>query len=299
VPGGFGLAAMWEVAMLSLGVGVVPVVLATAWYRGSLRGEQGADARRYARVTLAVLGTLVAATLWAQGGWLESRSEERYFIYAIPLVWIAAAAAVSTAAVRPGTLLAGGAVIAAIIAATPNPVGAVGERFVLGPVSEVLAVKAPGFAGDLSQALGVPGVVNGPDLAAAIALAVSAVAALAWRRRLPWGALAAAALLQLTFVAFAFAGVHGRIDGVGGLTPPVPFSALDWADRASDGERLLLADQQVADREARQRSLLFWNRRLVQLLRIGSLGCRCPATLARRSRRRRSSPGPTCASAAA
>ena len=91
--GNFGLALLYEVGMLSLGVGVVPAVLAALWSRAALRHRAGEEAFRLAVLGVVLVGALFAATLWAQGGWLDLRSEERYFIYAVPLLWVGAAAA--------------------------------------------------------------------------------------------------------------------------------------------------------------------------------------------------------------
>ena len=68
---------------------------------------------------------LFAGTLWAQGGFLDFRSEERYFIYAVPFLWIGAVAAVERRALPARWIVVAGGALALVLVTVPIAVQAV------------------------------------------------------------------------------------------------------------------------------------------------------------------------------
>src|SRR5207247_1103790 len=71
------LAWLGEVAALSLGVGILPAIAAIAWYARALRSGRGTE-WTFAFVTVVILALFAFATMYAQGGYLADRTEERY-----------------------------------------------------------------------------------------------------------------------------------------------------------------------------------------------------------------------------
>ncbi|HEV3001518.1 MAG TPA: hypothetical protein VGW75_12325, partial [Solirubrobacteraceae bacterium] len=280
VPGNFGLGLTWELEMLALGVGLLPAVLAAAWYGRALgRRAEEPGTFRFAAVTLTLVGALFAGTLWAQGGWLDFRSEERYFIYAVPLLWIGAVAAVERRDV-PVRWIAGCAVALALVLFTlPIAVQNTGEQVFLGPVSMSAAHVLPRLEGTASDLTGLKGLLSGRDIAGLACLLLAAGAAAAWRRgpRVRALALVPAVALQLFLAAYAFSGVYGKLEGIGGLTVDVPFADLGWIDRATPGDpRLPLLDNQSEDRDALQRNSIFWNDEVTWVYRLEPLRLKEP-----------------------
>lgn len=263
IPGSFGLGVLWEVAMLSLGVGVLPAVLAVAWTWRTLGGAGEEPERRFAVLTVTVLGLLFAATVWAQGGFLGPNSEERYFIYAIPLVWIAAAAALERGLSR-GAVAAGAVAVAAVVLLVPNPIALDGEQAYLGPVSLTLQHALPGIQERLVEWVGMGGsaVQTGDVLAlACLVVVVPFLVAMGRGRRARWIALVPAVALQLFFVGYGFSSLHDKLEGVGGTVLDASFSELSWIDRttAGDARVTLLDNQPLGVREGLQRNTIFWN----------------------------------------
>lgn len=264
IPGSFGLGLLWEVAMLSLGVGILPAVLAVAWtWRTLGRDAAGERERRFAVLGVTVLAFLFAATVWAQGGFLGQNSEERYFIYAIPLVWVAAVAAIERGDLSRGAIAAGGVAIAAVLALVPNPIALDGEQAYLGPVSLTVQHAMPHVRERLLEwvALGDSAVQGGDVLVLACLLVTVPFLLALRRRRARWLALLPAVALQLFFVGYGFAALHDELEGVGGTVLDASFSELSWIDRATDGDsRVTLLDNQLLGvREGAQRNTIFWN----------------------------------------
>jgi hypothetical protein len=274
VPGNFGLGLLWEVEMLSLGVGLLPAVLAAAWFRGALARREGAVPFRFAALALTLTAVLFAGTLWAQGGWLDWRSEERYFIYAVPFLWIGAVAAVERRDLPARWLAVTGVALAFVLVTVPIAVQTTGEQAFLGPVSMSAGHALPRFERDLSEALGLAGAVSGRDLLGLVCLLLVALAAWAWRRgpRVRVLALLPAVALQLYVASYAFSGVYGKLEGIGGLTPDIPFADLGWVDRSTPGDpRLPLLDNQSEGRDGGQRTTVFWNDEVTHIYSVGPL----------------------------
>lgn len=274
VPGNFGLGLLWEVEMLAIGVGLLPAILAAAWFRDALARRDGDGAFRFAALVLTVVAVLFAGTLWAQGGFLDFRSEERYFIYAVPFLWIGALAAVGRREVRAGTLIAGGIALAFVLFLIPISVQNTGEQAFLGPVSMSAGHVLPRIEGSVNEALGLAGALSSRDIAGLVCLLIAVLGAWLWRRgpRGRWLALVPAVALQLFVASYAFAGVYGKLRDIGGLTPDVAFSDLGWVDRATPGDpRMPLIDNHSQFREGAQRNTVFWNDEVTSIYRLGPM----------------------------
>jgi hypothetical protein len=270
-PGDFGLAALWEVEMLAIGVGVVPALLAGAWFAGVLGGRvPDRRARDLAQLALVLVGALAAGTLFAQGGWLDLNSEERYFIYAVPFLWIGAVAALRWRALPAAWLAWGGLALAAVMSLVPNPVPQRGEQFFLGPVSGVLRHGTPLAVDRFNDVTGLTGYLSGKDLIALGALALAAFAFLAWRRGARRLALVPAVVVQLGLAVYAFAGIHGHLESFGSAVGGEPFARLGWIDRSGAGP-VTLADNATGDRDETLRATNFWNDDIDRVLGLTSL----------------------------
>ena len=244
-PTDVGLAAMFEITALALGVGVIPVIAALAWLPDALR-------RPPVVVGLVLTGALWATTLWAQGGFLGEASEERYFFYAVPLVWIAALAAAEER-VRVRALAVSTAALALMFAAVPLTVGLTHERAFLAPASA--AVQR--FLFDLlKEARGV----GGRDVLVLVSLALGALAIALWRRWALLAVLVVPAVIQLGMTAYSVLLVpSGRIDGVAARTG-TDLDANAWIDQAANGREVAyLANAQPPSADGEQRTMAFWN----------------------------------------
>jgi hypothetical protein len=278
VPGNFGLALLWEVEMLSLGVGLLPAVLAAAWFARALSRRDGFDGA-FATIVLTVVAVLFATTLWAQGGFLDFRSEERYFIYAVPFLWIGAVAAVERRDLPRGWVAAAGAGLVLVLLSVPVTSNGTGEQAFLGPVSLSASHRLPILERGLGDALGLGGAVTGRDLLGLLCVLVVALAVVLWRRggRARAAALVPAVVLQLLIAGYAFSGVHGKLEGIGGLTFDVAFADLGWVDRATPGDpQLKLLDNQSEGREGAQRDTIFWNDEVVSVYSVAPAGVARP-----------------------
>jgi hypothetical protein len=279
VPGNFGLGLLWEVEMLALGIGLLPAVLGAAWYRHALGRRDGPASFRFAALSLTLIAVLFAGTLWAQGGFLDYRSEERYFIYAIPLLWIGAVAALERLEIPRRALVVGGIALSFVLLTVPIAVQATGEQAFLGPVSMSAGHALPRIQRDVDDFLGLQGAMGGRDLLGLVCLLLVGLAAFAWRRgpRARWLAIVPAIALQLFVGSYAFRGVYGKLTDIGGLTPDIAFSDLGWVDRATPGKpRVFLVDNQSNGREGYQRNTVFWNDEVADIYSVGPMHLASP-----------------------
>lgn len=259
LPRDAGVAVLVQAGLLALGVGLVAGVVAMAWFGRALRGREGEPALRLAVLGAAVIGLLFASTVWAQGGFLDDRTEERYYIYAVPFLWIAAVAAVRCADLTAGRVLGGGVILAALLFLVPITVSITGEQMFLGPVSGVVADATPRVDSALQDLFAVDAAVTRRDLAGWFALLVAVAAALLWRRR-RGAALGLAAGLQLALVVYAFAAVHGRMEPIPGVLTGQSFDALAWVDRAVPrGTDVVIAENSGTSRDIDVLHSVFWN----------------------------------------
>ncbi|HEX2084885.1 MAG TPA: glycosyltransferase family 39 protein [Solirubrobacteraceae bacterium] len=279
VPGNFGLGLLWEVEMLALGVGLLPAVLAAAWFRGALARRDGGESFRFAALALTLIAVLFAGTLWAQGGWLDWRSEERYFIYAVPFLWIGAVAAVERRDLPARWLAMAGLALGFVLVTVPIAVQSTGEQAFLGPVSMSAGHALPRIDREVGEALGLTGILSGRDLLGLVCVLLVGLALALWRRGpgVRWLALVPAIALQLFVGGYSFAAVYGKLKDIGGLTPDIAFSDLGWVDRATPGDpRVALLDNQSEGREGGQRTTVFWNDEVTDIYTLGPLRLAAP-----------------------
>ncbi len=262
------LAALVEVVDLGVGVGIVPAVVALAWYATALAGPDRPE-RHFARVTALVLGVLFATTIWAQGGFLGPNTEERYYVYAVPCAWIATVAAVESRAVgRPALLVAGGAVTL-LFGSVTLAFRDTAEGWFLSPAAIAVThlvrrVTAP-VAGLSSR-----------DVLFVVAAALVLAAAAAWTRGARARLLAVVALpavLQLALTAYVLAGARGDLPGTPQRTGS-GFAGLAWIDHAlpAGTNATWLVSQPVPEAEGAQRTTVFWNDQIGRVAMLAGTG---------------------------
>jgi hypothetical protein len=251
-PGDLSVAFVVEVGAMALGVGVLPAVLGLAWFAGVL----GAPARRAwwpALVAALSVGAVWATAILAQGGFLGERTEERYFFYAAPFLWIGALAAVEERALAARTVALAALPVLAVLATLPLVVLLDAETQFLAPVLGASRSVAERIAGE-------GGLLGVHDLLALAGLVLVAAGVLLWRRPVP--ALAAAALVQAALTVYVFAAAAGDVPGVPARTGDAQ-DELAWADAALDGrEATLVRGGRVGGREL---ELNFYNGSLTRL----------------------------------
>jgi hypothetical protein len=245
---GVAKLALFEAAMLALGTGLVPLVLAPLWLGPALRGTRGEDARRIALVGVAAVAAVWAFALAAVGQFPgPAITEERYFIYAVPVLFVAALAALELPRPPRWALGAGAVLVLVLLALAPITAGLSSERAFLVPV----AATATNLAGRLDPA-------HAADLAAlsgtrrllllATGVLVLGLAAAA-SRGARWAVLVPAIILQLGLGGYALATMHGKVPGVPGATGAPPSGPLAWIDRTTAGgpDVPLLTDGNAAE----------------------------------------------------
>ena len=243
-----------EIVNFALPVGLVAAAAALAWWSAVLRGVRESPVWRFA-----VLGACVAAVLWVvtayvQGGFLGERTEERYYLYAFPLVWIGAVAALESPRLRFGF---GAFALVVLVAGTGLARPFSPEASFLAPASSSLRHVSERVAGSL----GVPGLTPRDALVMA-ALLVVIGATLLWRlgpRARVAAVLVIPAVIQLATTGYAYAGREGDVKGIEGATAG-SFAERDWIDEAADGDVAWLNNQR-RDEGATGIALhtLFWN----------------------------------------
>jgi hypothetical protein len=269
-----GTGILVEVLALALGVGVVPAILAMAWYPRALAGRLGDGGRAVAVAVVCAMGALFAFTMLAQGGFAGAATEERYYFYAAPLLWIGALAALQSGVPRRRDLLEGGLALALLALVLAIPVGLLRETSFFAP-----ALSTTGYLlGQLSHGLGDLG-LSGLSQRDALGLLVAVVAvavAMTWRRR-GAVALAGAGAFQVALTVVAFTAIGGGIPGVPGRTDPPSARALGFIDRATANAPATWIDDRphgsddVAFDDV-QRQAMLYNDGIRQRIRVPALG---------------------------
>ena len=257
-PTDVGLAALFEIMVLGLGVGVIPMAVALVWVPRNV-------ARAPVLAGLVLTGAVWAAALYAQGGFLGLASEERYFFYAVPLVWIAALAAAEERSLSVGSLLLGGAAIAALLATVGTTVTSDAERVVLAPAAA--AVGRLMF--DLLS--GEQG-VSPRDVLALLALALVAGAALVWRRRPVAGLLAVPVLIQLALTWYVLFGFTDGVVHADAKRTGTAVAANGWIDDAAAGREATLVVNQLPPASVVQHAISFYNDAIRGSVRVEATG---------------------------
>lgn len=249
-PSDLSLAFSTELAAIGLGVGVLPAVLATGWVANVLRRPM--TRAWWPALTGVVLVIVVWATaLFAQGGYLGPATEERYFVYAVPMLWIGAVAALQDPSLRRGTLAAAALPFVVAFATVPLNVGLNPDTEFLAPVLAVAGNIAARVVG------GVPG-LGSHDVLVLAAVVVVGTSLVVWHPPRARGAVLALPIaLQLALAVYAFAAVAGDVPGVAGRVGD-DLEQRAWVDEAVGRARevTLVRGGTATDREL---ELNFWN----------------------------------------
>lgn len=271
-----GIGLLVEAVALALGMGIAPAIAGVAWFARVLRRPSRPE------WTLALVCTIVVAvfglsTIYAQGGYLADRTEERYYFYAVPLLWIGAVAAVA-GGLRPSrrALAYAGTAFALLFATVAFVVPLNPETGFLAPVLSSAGHVLPQLI-DRSGATGL----TSRDLLFAVAAGVTVVLVAtlgAGRRRAALLAVVAIpALAQLGWTVYAFAVARGDVDAVPARTLNGSFATQSWIDRAlpGRGNAAWLSNQARLDPAAAdglQQGTLFWNDEVTGAIDVPSLG---------------------------
>lgn len=256
-----GPALLTEVAAFALPGVLIAGGAALAWYFVTLRDGKSRDHWRFAVVAVAVGGWLWVLTAYVQGGFLADRTEERYYLYTFPLLWIGALAFAQDRAFRAAELVTAAGVLLLVVAAVAFPRGLDPEATFLTPAS----ASVDHLLGRAIDALGLEGMTRRDGaLIAGLGMVVASGWALHRFPRARWIVLLAVpAATQLGLGAFAFAARAGDVPGVPGATG-LDFRALNWVDRAVDENETVtwLNNQRTPIGESAkwgQLGELFWN----------------------------------------
>jgi len=271
------LGLLFEFVALSIGVGLLPAMLGAAWYGSALTARAREEIWRFASSVLVIASVLVLGTLYAQGGFLGAISEERYYFYVVPLIWIGALAALEQPRLvrRSGVGMAGGLLVVAL-GAVPLTVPLTHETAFLAPVAASVAHFMPPLLEDLGTTTGLVGITLRDGLAI-LALVAMLAAVVVWdrSRRALAGLVVLAAAAQCGLTAYVFSAAGGGVDGVPARTG-ASFAGLGWIDRAlSEGQIAAWVDNQSRFSDtfvAMQRDTVFWNDQLRQLVRLPASG---------------------------
>jgi hypothetical protein len=265
-----------ELLALGLGVGVLPAIVSLVWYAKQMSRPRLDEPWIYLCASGALIFSLLAVTVLAQGGYLGALTEERYFFYVIPVFWLGTFAAFRDETVRPGELLACAVGLAALYAAIPFQKPLTAETAFLAPAQSIV----PHVLTQRLDDLGLAGLTLQDTLAFIVGCA-GVAAAVIWRRRatarIGW-TVGIATVLQLLVTGYAFAVVTGHVSGIVGRTGGSA-SALGWVDRQAKTSNVTwldnlstsapLAQSGSADQ---QRSTLFWNPTLTGWAAVPQIG---------------------------
>jgi hypothetical protein len=239
-------------------------VAALAWFAGALRDGRANRRWGFAIVALCVFAFLWLFTAYVQGGFLGAATEERYFFYVFPLLWIGAFLALEEPAVAGPRLVPVAIVVVLLVATLGIDVPLEPEKAFLAPATFSLRSAAERIIASW-HLVGL----SVRDLLTLVSLVLLAAAFWAWRRS-PRARLAAvvvvAAVTQIAAAAYAYAARDGHV-------PPIPsdtagdFSRLAWVDRAVGPDTVVTwvnnqprSNDRLA--EGRQYETLFWNSRI-------------------------------------
>ena len=277
VPTDVPTGAFVELVSLGLGVGIVPAILAIAWYPAALRDRLDPAARALAWTAVALTGAIFAFTLTAQNGYFGRFTEERYFIYVVPFLWIGAFAALD----RPrasGTAIAWAGAMLSVVCGLITLPYVFGTELFLAPVGKSLAYLSDWGLDHVRSALGRTGLTERDALLALVAL-VTVLLAASWGRA-PWARrwlLALGAMVQISLTVFAFLAIDGRVGrGLADRTVDPPAASRGWLDRAA-GSREVTWLQTASWADPYRtidllRDVSFWNDRIRRRAQVSVTG---------------------------
>jgi hypothetical protein len=249
VPTDVSLALTVEIVAMAIGTGILPAVAAAAWAARAVR-RPATRGWWFAITALLMVASVWATALFAQSGFLGAATEERYYFYAAPLLWIGALAALEDPDVGPAAIVAWSGPVIVGLAAVPILVG-------LNPETEFLAPVLAAAVSNIPPRLvsGVAG-FGVHDLLVAVAVALVAIGAATWTRpRRAAVALGIALAVQIALTGYLFAAVRGDVPAIPPRTTDDQHE-LAWVARAGDGDVTLIRGARVAGREL---ELNFWN----------------------------------------
>jgi hypothetical protein len=273
-------ATLVEVVSLSLGIGLLPAIVGASWYASALRRDGAPAQRLVASVTLVMGAALVALVVYAQGGYLAELTEERYFIYLAPMLWLGTFAALEQRDRVSTGALAGFAVgLAMLMGSIPLIRGLDIETVFLAPVQEAAARVLKE-----REALGVAG-LSRRDVLGYGTLLLGLGAAFSWRRHPAVAVsltLGVGVGLQLAFGLYAWSVTDGKVAGVGSRTATPPTMAqLGWIDRRkAPGEPVYVGNllgTPVPQALAAERRTIFYNDDLAAFATVPQLGLPDPS----------------------
>ncbi|HEU0250112.1 MAG TPA: hypothetical protein VFR48_05240 [Solirubrobacteraceae bacterium] len=278
LPANMGQGLLVELIALALGVGLLPAIVSIAWFVRRMANPQLDRRWVYVAAPSVVIAVFLVLTVYAQGGYLGSMTEERYFFYAIPVFWLGTFAALEDRSVRSKDLLFVAAGLALIYATIPFLSPLSQETAFLDPVESVVPhVFTPKFSD-----IGLTGLTM-QDALGLLALAAGALTAWLWARRHPmraWWTVIVAVVAQLLLTGYAFAVIDGKVLGIPGRTTgSVP--ALGWIDAHAGAANVMWLNNvstaapptnfasSVADQ---LRTALFWNSSIRSWIQVSATG---------------------------
>lgn len=264
-PGGIVKYGLWSLGAVTIGLGVLPVIVGLASLAPA-RGRRWTDAER-AFAALLAAGVFAFATYTGVktaylGSFWGRHVEERNVIYLSPLFFAATAAWLERRRVRGLALAASAAAAAGLIVTMPITFDY--------PNIEALGLSLLSWA---NLHLGVSATFA--QNALLLLVAVSALAVLAADLR-PQGryARAAAATLGAFVLAWNVGGELAASDFsrwfAGQMRDSVP-QPLDWVDRATGGANTVLLAHQVENANGLH-ELEFWNRSIETVANVDGVG---------------------------
>lgn len=260
-----------ELIALALGIGLLPAIISLAWYAKRMARPRMDRTWIFLCTSGIVLLFFLALTVFSQGGYLGSGTEERYFFYVIPVFWLGTFAAFGEGAVRPGEILACAAGLAALYGAIPLISPLTQETAFLAPAESVV----PHILVQRLNQFGLTGLTV-QDTLALMALVAGVFAACVWRRRAivrMWVIVVVAVAVQLLITAYSFAVITGHVTGIVGRTAGGAIAPLGWVDtHARSGNVDWLDNFMLAVSESEQRTTLFWNSRITGWATLPALG---------------------------
>lgn len=276
LPSNMGEGLLVELIALALGVGLLPAIVALAWWAKRVASPRADRRWIYVCVSGVVLVVFLLITVYSQGGYIGEVTEERYFFYVIPVFWLGTFSALEDRSVRPGELLVCALALAVLYASIPFVSALTEETAFLAPVesvvTHVLVKRLPevGLTGLTVQ-----------DALALVTLFVGIATAVLWRhgpRARLWWTVGAAASLQLLIAGYAYAVIDGKVEGIPGRTGG-NFAQLGWLDRSAGSASVTWFDNlpnmispNMAGSVAEERTTLFWNSRLGSWAQLSELG---------------------------
>jgi hypothetical protein len=260
---------------------VLPALAAAAaaigWFTGALR-EPRRESWTFAVIAVTAVTVLWFVTAYIQGGYLGDATEERYYFYAFPLVWIGAFAALEDPVAQRRRFVAAAAALVALIGINVLPRELDAQSAFLTPATACVHH----IANRVLASLSISGLTM-RDALAVVAIVLLVPSAFAWRssHRVRVVTLALVpALLQLGLTGYAFAAREGKVPGVEGQTGGL-IGLNAWVDRHAGGNDVTWLNNQPygidPSADGWQYQTLLWNSRIRGWAQDATSGLIAPA----------------------